>query len=252
MRRIFTMRTLVAGAIFTAFALLAPVATADDGGWTERPIEDWYADPRDPIETSLEANGQNAYWVNQWDGSYWLAGGFAPYGCGMTDDLVKSVEGAIEYEGVILERLLPDGRAEVTVEVEVKNSPITVFRSPEMFEWRSRCGTRAQIPIPDPIAGDGHDGSWDYELRIGVIIPEPGAVIKNWLSIANGFVQFPYELTGEFEMHAEGWATFTDAVAGRPSGFQPGDTAHITLDHVVNDRGPDVFSISVTSEADDD
>ena len=141
-------------------------AGADDHE-TVRPITDWYADPRDPIETSLQANGQNAYYVNVWDGRYWLAGGFAPYGCGMTDDLVKSVEGEIEYQGVIVERLLPDGRAEVTVELEVTHT------EPGLQGDRSSAGTKpatletgAEIQVPlfintgDKLKVDSRDGSY--------------------------------------------------------------------------------------------
>lgn len=245
---IFSLTMLILG------ATSATSVAGDNGRSGQRPITDWYADPRDPIEpgfAGLSANGQNAYWVNEWSDEYWLAGGFNPYFCGMTDEAVQSVDGDIEYEGTIKEKTLPDGRALVKVKLKVENSPMTVFRSADMFAWQDSCETADPLPFPDPIAGAGPDGYWDYTLHIEMIIPEPGAVIKHWLSVLFGFLQpLPYELTGNYKFTAEGEATFTDAVAGSPEGFEPGETARIVMVSKFT-PGNEKFTIEVSAIDDD-
>ena len=76
-----------------------------------------------------------------------------------------------------------------------------------------------------PIAGEGRDGYVDYDLEMVMIIPEPGAVIVNWLSIVNGFVPPPYDVLW-YRIDAVGRATCTDAAEG-PEGFNSGSTAEI-------------------------
>jgi hypothetical protein len=252
MRRTSTILSIVAILI----GLIAAPATAKHAAGADhdknRPVEDWHRDKRDPIEKSLQANGQNAYLPNFWTfevPGYWFAGGFAPYGCGMTDDIVKSVEGKTKIKGKISERTLPDGLAEVHVDIQVRNSPLTLFRNEEMFGWLDACfGPAPELPLPAPIAGEGADGSFDYDLEMVMTIPEPGAVIKNWLSIENGFVPPPYYVS-YVRIEGQGAGTFTDAVAGGWDGFTPGDTAEFRY---LSEWGDDVtvptFIFEVTTQ----
>lgn len=250
MRRALTFLATVAVVVGLIAAPVTATHPAEEDHERNRPVKDWHRDKRDPIENGLQANGQNAFLPNNWHfdvPGYWFAGGFAPYGCGMTDDIVKSVNKKTKIRGKITERTLPDGLAEVHIDIHVTNSPLTLFRNDEMFAWLDACfGPAPELPLPDAIAGDGADGAFDYDLEMVMTIPEPGAVIVNWLSIVNGFVPPPYYVS-YVRIEGEGTATFSDAAAGGWDGFTPGDTAEVSFSQEFGDDVPYSFALEVVT-----
>jgi hypothetical protein len=157
-----------------------PTVAASEGRVRERPLEDW-----------LQPNWEAYPWGEQ----NWAFGDFvSPYNwlvCKMglpwpkapwydpegnlifANDMIYEnslVEGDTIIEGSIKERALNDGTALITLFLDVKNAPLTVY---DFFEFIFYC--RGWAPEPEPILGAEIDGYMNYKLELKFIITEPGA-----------------------------------------------------------------------------
>jgi len=138
-------------------------------------------------------------------------------------DHIAWVNGRTKVIGRITERVMNDGSAEVTVDINVKNGPMTVYRSSEFLNFRA--GKRCE---PEPIIGgwdvDGNgninykDGSIDYSLHAKFInprpYPAPGSEIKFIIDYLNGRV--PGGRHESLALQGTGTGAFTPYAANFP------------------------------------
>jgi hypothetical protein len=177
-----------------------PVAVAN-GNVNERPLDDW-----------LEANYNYFYWgEDNWAfcdfvspytwlvakmGFPWPKAGFGPW----VNDMIYEnsiVIGETIIEGKVKERLLNDGTALVTLHLDVKNAPLTVY---DVYEYIFYC--RGWAPEPQAVLGEGIDGYIDYKVVFKFIIPEPGAELPNALFMWDNYISC--------NIHGIGYGTLTE------------------------------------------
>ena len=162
-----------------------PAVAASEGMVTERPIEDWL----DPNYTAYPWGEEN--WVMSDFGSPytnlvcklgfpWPKAGFGPWVNDMEDEN-GMVLGDTIINGHITERELDNGQALITLHLEVKNGPLTVYDFDDFILY---ClGFAGE---PQAVLGDGIDGYMDYKVIYKFFIPEPGAELPTiWPSFDN-------------------------------------------------------------------
>lgn len=164
---------------------------ASEGTVRERPLEDWL-EPNWDFFSWGEQNWAFADFVSPYNwlvckmGFPWPTDnetcGFGPF----VEDLVYEnslVEGDTIIEGSIKERALTDGITLITLSLDVKNAPLTVY---DYFEFIYYCLGFA--PEPEPLLGDGLDGYINYKVEIKFFIPEPGDILPNVWSVWDNYI----------------------------------------------------------------
>ncbi|MFX1242765.1 MAG: hypothetical protein ACFFA7_16080, partial [Promethearchaeota archaeon] len=155
-----------------------PVVTANEGKVTERPLDDWLI-PNWNFFWWGEQNWAFADFVSPYTG-YVAKMGF-PWPCdneicgfgSFVEDMVYEnslVSGDTIIDGNIKERELADGTALVTLQLDVKNAPLTMY---DIYDLIFYCF--GLTPEAQAILGAGEDGYIDYKVLIKFIIPYPGA-----------------------------------------------------------------------------
>ncbi|MFX1414553.1 MAG: hypothetical protein ACFFA2_12055 [Promethearchaeota archaeon] len=149
----------------------------------QRPLDDWL-DPNYDVFSWGADNWAFADFVSPYSmlvckmGLPWPKAGL-PWAPGIKYDLVYEnglVEGATIIEGSIKERKYDDGRALITLMLDVKNAPLTVYNYIEFIgycfnntDWWPDEG----IP-PSAILGEGIDGYINYKVICKFFISAPG------------------------------------------------------------------------------
>lgn len=175
----------------------AVAASQGKGRVTIRPIDDWLIN--NPFG-SLDFVSPDSNLV--------IKMGF-PFPGPVLDEVVL-VEGETEFGGFILERVLNDGRAEVTVHLFAKNTPMTVFNWDEFAYYVWGGG-----PRPDAILGSWADGYMDhYKFEMKFILDGPGQEIPFIWAL------FDYDILISLKIVGTGYGIFTEHAA--EFGFTPG------------------------------
>ena len=92
------------------------------------------------------------------------------------------VVGDTIIEGSVKERVLNSGEALITLQLDVKNAPLTVYH---FFEFLDYCFGDTDEVLP--ILGAEGDGYIDYKVICKFIIPEPGAELPIIWNIWDNF-----------------------------------------------------------------
>ena len=236
---------LGAGAIAAAGLGLSGIARAESVS-TPRLLSDW-----------LE---NNRFGFNRGEGKYFVCMGLnpptapfcptSPEGVSLLDcpvsfpgtswnSVLSQVNGNTITTGTVTERVINDGRAEITVSINVQKGPLSVYRVDEFMKFRRDVGiwyNNGQIgerpPPPEAILGQGADGSINYSVLAKFVNPAPNMEIKFILDYTNG--RFPGRKSEALAIHGTGTGTFTEHAAD--FGFAPGTigTVHYPGTKVVN------------------
>ena len=157
------------------FSFIPAVAASEGKGKvTERPIDDWLV-PNHAWFWWGEDNWGFADFVSPDSGFVckagfpWPKAGYFPPWINDFLDEICLVEGETTFDGRITERVLKNGEALITLHLEVKNAPLTVFDIDELFGWVLNLTER-----PSAILGAGIDGYIDYKIVYKFTIPKPG------------------------------------------------------------------------------
>lgn len=161
------------------------------GRVTERPLEDWLTPNYEAFPWG-EQNWAFSDFVSPYSwlvckmGFPWPCDyetcGFGPF----IEDLVYEnglVDGVTVIGGKIKERELSDGTALITLSLDVKNAPLTVF---DYFQFIDYCFGDALDPMP--LLGEGIDGYINYKLELKFIIPKAGDPLPDVWSIWDNYV----------------------------------------------------------------
>jgi hypothetical protein len=141
----------------------------------------------------------------------------------LTDEIFL-VEGETTYDGYILERVLNDGSAQLTVNLWVYNAPLTVYNTSEFFDYLFWwLGVGNPVPPPSAIIGAYKDGYIDYKYQYTFTLPIPGDEIPSVWEI--------YDAGAEIRCHinGKGYGTFSEAAAPF---FTPGANGKVTLNQI--------------------
>ncbi|MFX1567051.1 MAG: hypothetical protein ACFFCV_01640 [Promethearchaeota archaeon] len=200
---------------------------ASEGNITKRPLEDW-----------LEPN----YTAFPWGEENWAFSDFvSPYSwlvCKMgfpwpadnetcewspfVNDLIYEnslVVGDTIISGDIKERALDDGTALITLHLDVKNAPMTVY---DYFDLIFYCFDWA--PKPQAVLGDGEDGYIDYKVDFKFIIPEPGADLPDAFSMWDNYISC--------NIHGIGYGTLTERAVELGFAETAGATGMVNLHEI--------------------
>lgn len=166
-----------------------PAVTAS-GRVAERPLDDW-----------LNAN----YVAFPWGAENWAFGDFGspatnlvckmglpwpkaglPWAPWFVNDMVYEnslVEGDTIISGKVKERALNDGTALITLQLDVKNAPTTVY---DFTDFILYC--LGYAPYPEAVLGEGIDGYIDYTVLVKFYISEPGAPLPDCFGIYDHYI----------------------------------------------------------------
>lgn len=193
--RLLTLATL--GILI--FSFISAVA-ASEGTVTKRPIEDWL-DPNYAFFSWGEENWAFSDFISPYSmlvckmGFPWPKAGIGSF----VNDMVSEnsmVVGDTIINGKITERELDDGTALITLHLDVKNAPVTVY---DYFDFIFYCLGFAGKP--QAVLGDEIDGYIDYKVVYKFIVPEPGEELPSLFFIDN-YVSI--------NIHGIGYGTFTE------------------------------------------
>jgi len=126
----------------------------------------------------------------------WPKAGIYPW----VRDLIEEnslVVGDTIIEGSIKERELSSGEALITLKLDVKNAPLTVYY---LYDMAFYC--RGFIDEVMPVLGLGEDGYINYKVLFNFIIPEPGAILPNVQASFNNFISM--------DIHGIGYGIITE------------------------------------------
>lgn len=202
-----------------------PVVTANEGKVTERPLDDWLI-PNWNFFWWGEQNWAFADFVSPYTG-YVAKMGF-PWPCdneicgfgSFVEDMVYEnslVSGDTIIDGNIKERELADGTALVTLQLDVKNAPLTMY---DIYDLIFYCF--GLTPEAQAILGAGEDGYIDYKVLIKFIIPYPGAPLPIVLGVWDNYISC--------NIHGIGYGTLTEYSAN--FGYTPGAEAMVELHQI--------------------
>jgi hypothetical protein len=197
MKKKHAILAITLGALLLGFI---PAVVAN-GKVVERPLDDW-----------LDAN----YAAFPWGEENWAFSDFvSPYtwlvakmgfpfpkaGIGpFVNDMVYEnslVVGDTIISGKVKERELDTGEALITLHLDVKNAPLTVY---DIYEFLFYC--RGWAPEPQAVLGEGIDGYIDYKVLVKFIIPEPGAPLPDCFAIYDNYISV--------NIHGIGYGTLTE------------------------------------------
>ena len=192
---VITIGTLLLGFV--------PVVAAN-GRVTQRQLDDWLA-PNYAAFPWGEENWAFADFYSPYSllvakmGLAWPKAGL-PWTPWWENDVVYEnslVDGATIIEGSIKERVLKDGTALITLQLDVTNAPLTVYH---FFEFLDYCFGDTDEVLP--ILGAGIDGYIDYKVVAKFIIPYPGAPLPHCFGIWDDFISV--------NIHGIGYGTMTE------------------------------------------
>ncbi len=126
----------------------------------------------------------------------WPKAGFGPF---INDMIYENslVVGDTIISGGIKERKLADGTALVTLSLDVKNSPMTVYN---YFDFIFYCIGAADKP--QAVLGSEIDGYIDYKVELNFINSEPGAELPIVFDMWNTYISC--------NIHGIGYGTLTE------------------------------------------
>lgn len=170
---------------------------ASEGRVSERPLDDWL----EPNYAAFPWGAENwafsdfvspESWLVCKMGLPWPKSGLPDFP-GIKFDMVYEnslVEGVTVITGLITERSLDDGSALITLHLDVKNAPLTVYN---VFEFLGYCYNRtAWYPYPgippSAILGAEEDGYIDYKVVCKFYISEPGAALPDHNGLWNNYI----------------------------------------------------------------
>ncbi len=168
---------------------------------TKRLIEDWL----DPNYAAFPWGEQNWAFPDFYSRDSWLACKmgfpFPKAGIGLfVNDLVYEnslVIGDTIIDGYLKERALSDGTALITLHLDVKNAPLTVYNYMETMSYFFGLSSK-----PQAVLGEEIDAYIDYTVLMKFIIPHPGAEIPKCTSLFSNFISF--------DIHGIGYGTITE------------------------------------------
>src|SRR5207249_9266179 len=114
--------------------------------------------------------------------------------------------------GRVIERRLADGNVEVTVTIQAKNAPITIYRNQDVRDFLA--GT---APFPKAVLGQGADGSIDYRWELRLIVAD-----FNLRLVGANFLSAP-----RISIVGNGTGSFTSYAAN--FGYTPGATGEVHI-----------------------
>lgn len=200
-----------------------PAVTASEGNATKRPLEDWL----NPNYASFPWGEEN--WVMADFGSPysnllcklgfpWPKAGFGPWVNDMEDEN-GMVAGETIIDGSITERKLNDGTALITLYLDVKNGPLTLYNIEDFLLYCLGFTSEVQA-----VLGSGIDGYMDYTILYKFIIPEPGAELPTvWPSFDNYI---------SVDIHGIGYGTLTERAVELGFTETAGATAMVLLHQI--------------------
>ena len=200
------------------FSFIPFVAAGEGSGKvTKRPIDDWLNAQWDTI---IDWTGYN---IENWG----MCDFVSPYSNlvaktgfpfpGPLRDETGLVVGETTFGGHITERALKDGRALITVHLNVWNAPLTVFYFPELADHVWGTG-----PYPLALLGADEDGYIDYKMVLKFYIAEPGDDLP--------FCWFAFDSYISMNIIGTGYGELTDRAAD--FGFTPGATGMLKLHQI--------------------
>lgn len=187
-------------AITVGILLLGFIPTAAASGKvTKRSLADWLV----PNYSNFPWGEQNWAFADYGDpannlvckmGLPWPKSGllWAPW---FINDMVYEnglVDGDTIIDGKITERVLNDGKALITLHLDVKNAPLTVYDFDEFILY---C-FGVTVVEPQAVLGSGIDGYMDYKVVAKFIIPEPGADLPDTFDIWYNYISISISGTG--------------------------------------------------------
>jgi hypothetical protein len=196
MRKTSKLLTLVTVG-FLIFGMISSVAALEV---TIRPIEDWLEPNYNDFPWGVEENWAFSDFFSPYSNLLIKMGFPWPAAPPFAFDMIYEnslVEGETIITGYLKERALKDGRALVTMHLDVKNSPLTVY---DVYDFIFYC--YGMTPKPQAVLGDGEDGYIDYTVLMKFIIPEPGAAIPNVWDVFNNYTSC--------NIHGIGYGTLTE------------------------------------------
>ena len=191
---LFTLGILILGFI--------PVVAAS-GNTTKRPISDWL----DPNYSEFSWGENNWAFVDFGApdnnlaakmGYPWPKAGFGPF----INDMVYEnglVIGETIIKGEIIERALDDGTAMITMLLDVKNAPLTIYDYTEFILY---CVGVPGFDTPQAILGAGEDGYIDYKVVFKFINDYPGAPMPTAFTMWDNYISV--------NIHGIGFGTLTE------------------------------------------
>ncbi len=163
-----------------------PAVAASQGRVIERPLDDWL-DPNYAFYPWGEENWVMADWGSPYNNLLCKMGypmpkaGIGPWVNDMEDEN-GLVMGETIIDGYITERELNNGQALITLYIDVKNAPLTVYDGSEFISY---C-LGETMNEPQAVLGAGIDGYIDFKLIYKFFIPEPGLDLPTiWPSFNN-------------------------------------------------------------------
>lgn len=260
------MRQILARLILMA-TLTAANCTYAEGPITNRPISDWLEN--NPTSwnfigpTYLLNLGWNPHGFPKPDGSpsepvnwdVFFTDPFAyPYGF---DSILASVNGLTVTTGSIKQIPLGDGGVRLIIHVQVTNSPMSLYYSPDVIFGPNACSSSPTVGGPGctqatrAILGQDADGSWDYTQQI-VLDYTPAAVARAGGDLAHGvnptipfFLAIPWSAPGitikEAMAGGVGTGTFTPYAAN--FGFTPGATGLVSVSFMASMATPRIPAV---------
>lgn len=210
---------------FLMFAIFSfiPVVAASSGNVTKRPLDDWL----DPNYAAFPWGENNWAFYDFWSpysglvtkmGLPWPLAGSDPF----VNDMIYEnslVIGDTIIDGNIKERALNDGTALITLQLNVKNAPCSVY---DYFDFMLYCLGAA--PYPQAVLGDGIDGYIDYTVLVKFYIPEPGAELPNVFDMWYYYVSI--------NIHGIGYGTLTERAVELGFAETAGVPGMVELHHI--------------------
>ena len=179
---------------------------------TFRPIEDWLFN---------NPTGSGGNYIND---EYTINLG-NPFMRPILLDEIFLVDGKTTFDGYIIERVLNDGSAQLTVNLWVHNAPLTVYSFPEFLEYLLWWLGYIPGPVPQPnaIIGAYGDGYIDYQYRYTFNLPSPGMEIPNMWDLYFSGADIRVQIIGK------GYGTFSENAAPY---FTPGAKGMVTINQI--------------------
>ena len=194
-----------------------PFVAAGEGSGkvTKRPIDDWLDAQWGTFPFDLDNWGMCDF-VSSY--SLLVAKMGFPFPFILSDEN-GLVNGETTFGGHITERVLKDGRALITVHLDVWNAPLTVFFFPELADhvWGDPPG-----PRPLALLGAWEDGYIDYKMVFKFYLNGPGEDMPFCFDAYNNYKSM--------NIIGTGYGTLTDHAAD--FGFTPGATGMLKLHQI--------------------